>query len=108
MFKKRTVKEVQASRDRKLKDNSPEEYKRRLKHRAWNKKWREKNPEKVKAGAFINHHAKQCPLGPCCEFCGSKRDLQRHHPDYSKPEEYVTLCSYCHKVENDKNRRKKT
>jgi len=33
-----------------------------------------------------------------CENCGStnKDDLVRHHPDYSKPYETVTLCHKCH------------
>lgn len=31
-----------------------------------------------------------------CEFCGSRKELQMHHPDYSKPKEVVTLCRLCH------------
>ena len=31
-----------------------------------------------------------------CERCGSDKDLQRHHPDYSKSLEVVVLCRACH------------
>ena len=31
-----------------------------------------------------------------CEVCGSKKDLNCHHSDYSKPLVFQTLCSQCH------------
>ena len=31
-----------------------------------------------------------------CENCGSTASLVRHHPDYSKPLDTVTLCKSCH------------
>jgi len=31
-----------------------------------------------------------------CENCGSTENLERHHKDYSKPLEVVTLCRKCH------------
>lgn len=37
------------------------------------------------------------PLKPNCEVCGSTEKLQRHHDDYSKPFEVMTLCQRCHK-----------
>ena len=69
------------------------------------KKWRAKNkehkrsylkawrtPEKVKA-----HHATaKVQLGSKCEFCGSTKDLEGHHPDYSLPEIVITCCKSCH------------
>ena len=34
-------------------------------------------------------------LGSKCEFCGSTEYLERHHPDYSKPLEVITVCKSC-------------
>lgn len=31
-----------------------------------------------------------------CEKCGSNQNLIKHHPDYSKPFEFITLCKNCH------------
>ena len=31
-----------------------------------------------------------------CLKCGINKDLQRHHPDYSKPLEVIILCRKCH------------
>jgi hypothetical protein len=47
----------------------------------------------------INAHrlSKKIPLKMCCEICSSENRLQRHHPDYSKPLEVITLCNRCHK-----------
>ena len=49
----------------------------------------------------IPHHAqnltKREPRAKICSCCGSDSKLERHHPDYSKPREFVTLCMICHK-----------
>jgi hypothetical protein len=37
------------------------------------------------------------PLGKVCGSCGSVENLERHHPDYTKPFEVLTLCRPCHK-----------
>ena len=57
------------------------------------KKWKAKNLEKVKA----NIQARNIPLANHCENCGATEKLVKHHPDYSKPLEVVTLCRICHK-----------
>lgn len=31
-----------------------------------------------------------------CEKCGETKNLQRHHPDYSKPLWVVVVCEKCH------------
>lgn len=31
-----------------------------------------------------------------CAECGGTHRLQRHHPDYAKPAEFVVLCQACH------------
>lgn len=36
------------------------------------------------------------PLKEKCDVCGSKKDLEHHHPDYSKPLETLTVCKNCH------------
>jgi hypothetical protein len=36
------------------------------------------------------------PLKDKCEWCGSTQDLQRHHTNYLKPLEVMTLCAICH------------
>ena len=33
-----------------------------------------------------------------CEICGSKEYLVRHHPDYTKPLEVMTVCKSCHNI----------
>jgi len=60
------------------------------------KKWRQKNLEKSNAG-FAARRAK-IPLKDHCEKCGTKeKRLIRHHEDYSKPLEFLTVCCQCHK-----------
>jgi hypothetical protein len=35
-----------------------------------------------------------------CPRCDSKRMIEGHHPDYSKPLEVVWLCRECHDTEH--------
>jgi len=45
--------------------------------------------------------SKHIPLGSKCEECGSTKQLEHHHEDYSKPLEVRTLCKSCqHKKKN--------
>lgn len=57
-------------------------------------KWRLENKVKERAQLMANRHV---PLNPNCEICGSTEKLHRHHDDYSKPLEVLTLCPTCHK-----------
>ena len=50
------------------------------------------NPDHVKA----RNTAKKIAKAETCCKCGSKIDIERHHPDYSKPLEIITLCRKCH------------
>jgi len=60
------------------------------------KKWRKNNPKKVRAHKLsVNIKLKES-----CEFCGSMDNLNKHHPDYSKPLLVVTLCKICHSKEH--------
>ena len=67
--------------------NNPEVY-RKIAER-----FREKYPEKVQAQALA---LRKTNLGNECENCNSKEFLSRHHQDYSKPLEVITLCRKCH------------
>ena len=59
----------------------------------YSRKYRKKNPIKVKCQRM----AYNLPLKDKCELCGkSDIKLVHHHPDYSKPLEYQTLCCLCH------------
>jgi hypothetical protein len=61
----------------------------RKKHRA---RYNEKHPERTKAR---NIALKK--LNPQrCRFCGSTEQIERHHPDYSKPLSIIPLCHSCH------------
>lgn len=55
-------------------------------------KYRKRHPEKIKAQL----KARYIELGDYCEKCGSTENLEKHHPDYSKPIEIMTLCKDCH------------
>jgi hypothetical protein len=60
---------------------------------AWYYANREQNKEKIHARALAKIHI---PLGSNCVFCGTTKRLLRHHWDYSKPLEIITVCRSCH------------
>jgi hypothetical protein len=74
--------------------------------RAWMQKNREKLLEQKKQ--YYQEHKDEInardaarynvPLGPECELCGSRENLERHHPDYNEPLFIVTLCTSCHRT----------
>jgi len=47
--------------------------------------------------------------GQKCEDCPATEGLERHHPNYSKPDEFRVLCADCHVKADlrDGSRRKK-
>jgi hypothetical protein len=51
-------------------------------------------PEK----AHAHDIARKFPLADSCEFCDVMERLERHHPDYSYPEIFMTVCKDCHAV----------
>lgn len=57
------------------------------------KEYRLKNPEKVKAHNATYYRKLR---GTECNVCGSTKNLDGHHPDYSQPEVVVTLCREHH------------
>jgi hypothetical protein len=86
----------------------------REKQRLWAREWRRNNPEKYHKGSELakrwqhnniekhraQEYARKVPISSNCFKCGSTTQLERHHPDYSKPLEIVTLCDSCHKREH--------
>jgi hypothetical protein len=80
----------------------------RQKQREISNRWKKKHPESTRKSSR-KHKAKypeqpkaqiiafrKVSLGKCCERCGATENLERHHPDYSKPLEVQTLCKTCH------------
>lgn len=67
-------------------------------HTQNNKKWREKNPQKVKAHSIVNEAIKTGKLvKPSeCSCCKLKKEVQAHHEDYEKPLDIIWLCPACH------------
>jgi len=55
--------------------------------------WKKANPERYRAWAVA---VRLVPLKSNCEICGSIDNLQRHHRDYGKPLDCLTLCRGCH------------
>jgi hypothetical protein len=75
-------------------------------HKAWkianpekmhlaDKNWNENNRHKKRAQMIA---ARLIPLKRGCEICGDTHDLTRHHKDYGKPLEVLTLCKPCHRA----------
>ncbi len=69
------------------------------------KEWRQSNLEKNNAGFAARRSG--IPLKDHCEKCGTKEGkLERHHEDYSKPLEFLTICHKCHRKLHAKLRAK--
>ena len=57
------------------------------------RKWTRENKEKKHAENVV----KRKPFAEKCEICDSTNNLVKHHPDYSEPLIFVTLCASCHR-----------
>ena len=33
-----------------------------------------------------------------CVMCRAGKNIEHHHPDYSKPDEFVNVCPECHRI----------
>jgi hypothetical protein len=64
----------------------------------WNKKERD---ETYRERTLVRYKTKdKIPLKSSCQICGSKKNLQRHHWNYSKPNLVNTLCINCHNAQH--------
>lgn len=63
-----------------------------------NRKWRQKNREKVAAHVKVNNAIRSGRLAkkPCSK-CGHE-NAHAHHEDYSRPLDVTWLCALCHKA----------
>lgn len=72
-------------------------YKDRTKIREAYRRWAEKNKEKRKEYQKILRIAKKSnPIAQKCIVDGCDCIGERHHPDYSKPEEIIWVCRKHH------------
>ena len=64
----------------------------------WQREWRQRNAEKAKAHSKLRHALDACKVkkGPC-EVCGTRKDVEGHHDDYSKPLKVRWLCHVHHR-----------
>lgn len=98
-------KEKQREYSRLYRDKYPKEYieylkQWRLKHREqyldchnkYQKTYRKNHREIIKAQQITQ----RILIDSKCSSCGSIENLERHHIDYSRPLEVVTLCLKCH------------
>lgn len=70
-------------------------------YRIANQKYRLKYKEKIKAHSIINRaiRAGTVKRKPCVK-CGVLKNVQAHHPDYSKPLKVIWLCPIHHSEEH--------
>jgi Homeodomain-like domain len=70
----------------------------------WNKRWREKNPEKVRCHSAVQTALRNGTLQrqPCVS-CGAT-NTHAHHEDYTEPLIVLWLCPLCHKKAHKKGR----
>jgi len=60
--------------------------------------WRDKNIDKAKAQRLLQIAVKTGKVKKQnCKECGSDKNIQGHHEDYTKPLEVLWLCPLCHK-----------
>jgi hypothetical protein len=60
-----------------------------------------KNKEKFFAQGMARS---KVPLASGCQMCGATERLERHHSDYDKPLEIMTLCHRCHTILHHKSK----
>lgn len=62
-------------------------------------RWRKVNPEKEAAHRAVAEAIRlgQLVRAKTCTECGSDKQIEGHHVDYSKPLEVIWLCHRCHR-----------
>ncbi len=77
-----------------MRARSPE---RREREKVYNKRRRERHPEKYKARAAVGNALRDGRLTKKpCENCGDPK-VQAHHEDYARPLDVKWLCFKCHR-----------
>lgn len=63
--------------------------------------WKRRNPEKRRAHHAVDQEIKMGRMKRGqCSVCGSDRNIDAHHADYSKPLDVTWLCRSCHFLEH--------
>jgi hypothetical protein len=80
----------------------------RAKEAAYSKRARASwSPERRRAGATVQTAIYNGSLiRRPCEVCGTKRQIDAHHDDYSKPLEVRWLCRHHHRLHHERESRK--
>jgi hypothetical protein len=61
------------------------------------KRWIKNNPEKRKAHLIVGNALRDGRLKKgLCFICGTNKNIEAHHPDYSKPLEILWICRKHH------------
>jgi hypothetical protein len=55
------------------------------------------NENPLKQAARVIARKLNLPKEGNCSICNDYKILEKHHPDYSKPEDVVSICVSCHK-----------
>jgi hypothetical protein len=73
-------------------------YKDKEKSREAYRKWLSRNKDKISEYRKILYKAKKAnPIAQECVIEGCQSIGERHHPDYSKPEEIIWICREHHR-----------
>lgn len=89
--------------NQRFKEKHPEKYKSARekwkknhmdKEREYQKRYADNNPLKIKAHQLSR---KIELIKEICKLCGSIKNLEFHHQDYSHPLDVIVLCRKCHK-----------
>lgn len=61
------------------------------------KRWRAAHPDAYRAQTAVNNALRDGRLKKSpCAICGTQKNVQGHHKDYSRPLDVVWLCAQCH------------
>lgn len=77
--------------------------KHREEYKTYTNNWRARHPDaqieqkqKHRLEVTARRKVRYIRMKDSCEICGKFENLEKYHPDYSKPLEIQTLCTTCH------------